>query len=726
MTPAKKRAVKGKEKEKVPTPKQEKDGAVKGKEKEKVATPKREKDGASPVPGKPDKRHRSNTNRILGIMEADSTSEEKLQMLDPLGFRGVSRVKLTRLPDNFIEWLCKSFDVSSRSFPLLRSGKFRIGEADVERVYGLPRGPYVVKLDMFSAAQRHRWGIELGLSNTKKGKASLANVKLALEEERDNKKWRDLFVLYAMEAVLCPSGNLKINLSYAGFLQDEMVADFTQYNWCKHVADHFNDSMVEVVQSKSKFPGDVHLLFISILDRVKNPPELPIPTCKHRSYKVASAAFQVLMDEGHLNIGHRDVVMEEATSSQPMGRERVLGSKRKRPVDDLDMVREGDLPKLPHLDLNLDGVHSVEEAYQLKNDMESYKRALLRMAAHYSSSIEQVDDHIKMLEGQQPEDSPEDNVDFTDRVDDVSVAKGTNDVGRNASAANADDETGANSPKSPGLDDLSMEMDKDGAGSVDVVVPDVGHNDPAGTANDDTSPKGVLDSEGLDDHLDNLTMEMTQKSVDSENAKKVMEMDSCEEKGQGDDGDDNVDAAKLDNLVEKVVKSAMGDVCEDVVVDEKRKEADSENAKKVMEMDSCEEKGQGDDGDDNVDGVDAAKLDNLVEKVVKSAMGDVCEDVVVDEKRKEADAGEVLEGGDGRGDLTLSQLVREGKVICYTKKKFKVKNAGSSSGVDIDVLKGAVLRYARDSNNLKEILFSRVDGFDCLYRKDTETLAHGK
>ncbi|CAI0539683.1 unnamed protein product [Linum tenue] len=610
MAPAKKRAVKGKEKEKVPTPKQEKDGAVKGKEKEKVATPKREKDGASPVPGKPDKRHRSNTNRILGIMEADSTSEEKLQMLDPLGFRGVSRVKLTRLPDNFIEWLCKSFDVSSRSFPLLRSGKFRIGEADVERVYGLPRGPYVVKLDMFSAAQRHRWGIELGLSNTKKGKASLANVKLALEEERDNKKWRDLFVLYAMEAVLCPSGNLKINLSYAGFLQDEMVADFTQYNWCKHVADHFNDSMVEVVQSKSKFPGDVHLLFISILDRVKNPPELPIPTCKHRSYKVASAAFQVLMDEGHLNIGHRDVVMEEeATSSQPMGRERVLGSKRKRPVDDLDMVREGDLPKLPHLDLNLDGVHSVEEAYQLKNDMESYKRALLRMAAHYSSSIEQVDDHIKMLEGQQPEDSPEDNVDFTDRVDDVSVAKGTNDVGRNASAANADDETGANSPKSPGLDDLSMEMDKDGAGSVDVVVPDVGHNDPAGTANDDTSPKGVLDSEGLDDHLDNLTMEMTQKSVDSENAKKVMEMDSCEEKGQGDDGDDNVDAAKLDNLVEKVVKSAMGDVCEDVVVDE---------------------------------------------------------------KRKEADAGEVLEGGDGRGDLTLSQLVREGKVICYTKEAHPV------------------------------------------------------
>ncbi|CAI0445982.1 unnamed protein product, partial [Linum tenue] len=57
------------------------------------------------------------------------------------------------------------------------------------------------------------------------------------------------------------------------------------------------------------------------------------------------------------------------------------------------------------------------------------------------------------------------------------------------------------------------------------------------------------------------------------------------------------------------------------------------------------------------------------------------------------------------------------------KKKFKVKNAASSSGVDIDVLKGAVLRYARDSNNLKEILFSRVDGFDCLYRKDTETLA---
>ncbi|CAI0426977.1 unnamed protein product [Linum tenue] len=304
MAPGKKRAVKGKEKEKVPTPKQEKDGAVKGKEKEKVATPKREKDGASAVPGKPDKRHRSNTNRILAIMDADSTSEEKLQMLDPLGFRGVSRVKLTRLPDNFIEWLCKSFDVSSRSFPLLRSGKFRIGEADVERVYGLPRGPYAVKLDMFSAAQRHRWGIELGLSNTRKGKATLANVKLALEEERDNKKWRDLFVLYAMEAVLCPSGNLKINLAYAGFLQDEMVADFTQYNWCKHVADHFNDSMVEVVQSISKFPGDVHLIFISILDRLKNPPELPIPTCRHRSYKVASAAFQVLMDEGHLTIGH--------------------------------------------------------------------------------------------------------------------------------------------------------------------------------------------------------------------------------------------------------------------------------------------------------------------------------------------------------------------------------------------------------------------------------------
>ncbi|CAL1362627.1 unnamed protein product [Linum trigynum] len=242
MAPAKKRAVKGKEKEKVSTPK---------------------KDGVSPVAGKPDKRHRSNTNRILAIMEADSTTEEKLQMLDPLGFRGVSRVKLTRLPDNFTEWICKSFDVSSRSFPLLRSGKFRIGEADVERVYGLPRGPYAVKLDMFSASQRHKWGIELGLCNTRKGKATLANVKLALEEERDNKKWRDLFVLYAMEAVLCPSGNLKIDLSYAGFLQDEMVDDFNQYNWCKHVADHFNESMVEVVQSKSKFPGDVHLLFVS-------------------------------------------------------------------------------------------------------------------------------------------------------------------------------------------------------------------------------------------------------------------------------------------------------------------------------------------------------------------------------------------------------------------------------------------------------------------------------
>ncbi|CAI0430383.1 unnamed protein product, partial [Linum tenue] len=359
---------------------------IKGKRKEKVRTPKREKVGVSPVHGKSNKRHPSNTNRIPAIMNAESTNEENLQMLDPLGFRGVSRVKLTRLPDNCTEWLCKSFDVSSRSFPLLRSGKFRIGEADVERVYGLPCGPYAIKLDMFSSRQRHKWGIDLGLPNTKKGNATLANVKLTLEEEKENKKWRDLFVLYAIEAVLCPSGNLKVDISYVGFLQDEMVDDFNQYNWwCKHVADYFNESMVEVVESVSKFPSNVHLLFISILDRLKNHPELPIPTCRHSSYKVASAAFQVLMDEGHISIGHRVVVEEEqATSSLPMGRGHVKGTQRKRAMDDLDMEREGDLPKLPHLDINWDGFHSVKEAYQLKNYMENYKRALLRMVSHYS------------------------------------------------------------------------------------------------------------------------------------------------------------------------------------------------------------------------------------------------------------------------------------------------------------------------------------------------------
>ncbi|CAI0545293.1 unnamed protein product, partial [Linum tenue] len=140
-------------------------------------------------------------------------------------------------------------------------------------------------------------------------------------------------------------------------------------------------------------------------------------------------------------------------------------------------------------------------------------------------------------------------------------------------------------------------------------------------------------------------------------------------------------------------------------------------------MDSCEEKGQGDDGDDNVDGVDAAKLGNLVEKVIKSAMGGVRENVEVDAKRKEADASEVLEGDDDSADLPLSQLIQR---LSKEKKILKVKNAGGSSGVDDDVLKCAVLRYARDSSKLKEFLFSRVNGYDCLYRKDTETLAHGQ
>ncbi|CAN1268746.1 hypothetical protein LINPERPRIM_LOCUS13306 [Linum perenne] len=83
-------------------------------------------------------RSRSSVHRIVNMVE--DVSKDFTHYVHAMGFFGVTKIKLTRLPPKFIQWASDHYDIESRSILLAEGRKFRITVDDVRRVYGIPEG----------------------------------------------------------------------------------------------------------------------------------------------------------------------------------------------------------------------------------------------------------------------------------------------------------------------------------------------------------------------------------------------------------------------------------------------------------------------------------------------------------------------------------------------------------------------------------------------------------
>ncbi|CAL1407007.1 unnamed protein product [Linum trigynum] len=135
------------------------------------------------------------------------------------------------MPRSFVIWVMENFHAQTKSLRLVKYDELKITEEDAEQVYGLPRGQFEVDLTRgLGASLKCSQGRSLGLPHFTKGNAKLQDVKLKLVSDTNTRKWREQFVVYAFESMLCHSGNQLPALSHLKYMQQDMIQDFEKYN----------------------------------------------------------------------------------------------------------------------------------------------------------------------------------------------------------------------------------------------------------------------------------------------------------------------------------------------------------------------------------------------------------------------------------------------------------------------------------------------------------------
>ncbi|CAN1806133.1 hypothetical protein LINPERHAP1_LOCUS24566 [Linum perenne] len=224
-------------------------------------------------------------NRIVEVMKG-SPSEPKLKALSELGFSGITSIKMTSVGIEFMHWIFEIYNAETKSFHIGPNQTLRLTEEDVEIVYGLPRGRREVEVKGWSTQYLVSLAVDLGLHDGNSGTEhiDLKELRKKMDKEEGCSKWSKYFVLYAIGSLLCPNTHPRTPLKYVGMLRFEDMKEFREFNWCKHVIDHFDNGMA-IMESKTPqhyIQVDLHLLMIVICQKFgRKPKEIVdgVPLC---------------------------------------------------------------------------------------------------------------------------------------------------------------------------------------------------------------------------------------------------------------------------------------------------------------------------------------------------------------------------------------------------------------------------------------------------------------
>ncbi|CAN1301416.1 hypothetical protein LINPERPRIM_LOCUS24946 [Linum perenne] len=76
------------------------------------------------------------------------------------------------------------------------------------------------------------------------------DIQRRLENEQDEDKWKKLMILYIIVVLLCSKERLQASLKFLPLLEEGCIGEFTNYNWCKYVVEHFHNGFRAAKQNK--------------------------------------------------------------------------------------------------------------------------------------------------------------------------------------------------------------------------------------------------------------------------------------------------------------------------------------------------------------------------------------------------------------------------------------------------------------------------------------------
>ncbi|CAN1756034.1 hypothetical protein LINPERHAP1_LOCUS5978 [Linum perenne] len=201
-------------------------------------------------------RSRCAPKKIRDIVHMSGLHASKLMELEGLGFTGTTQVRIGSLCLDFLKWAFECYDVNTKVFHFKKNDRLRITEGDVSEVYGLPRGNKSVakKVAEFKNSYLTELGIDSGLEieNSPREMVLQSVIQRRLENEQDDEKWKKLMTLYIIVVLLCPKERLQASLKFLPLLEEDSVGEFTSYNWCKYVVDHFRNGFRTAKQNMEK------------------------------------------------------------------------------------------------------------------------------------------------------------------------------------------------------------------------------------------------------------------------------------------------------------------------------------------------------------------------------------------------------------------------------------------------------------------------------------------
>ncbi|CAN1309790.1 hypothetical protein LINPERPRIM_LOCUS27816 [Linum perenne] len=124
------------------------------------------------------------------------------------------------------------------------------------------------KVSEYKSSKRTELAIANGLpiDTNAKEMVSQDKIKERLLNEIDDVKWSKMMILYIISVLLCPKAHLDASIKYLPLLEEGFVRQFTNYNWCQYVVDHFHKGFKKAKNNLKKgttqmFVGaDINLL----------------------------------------------------------------------------------------------------------------------------------------------------------------------------------------------------------------------------------------------------------------------------------------------------------------------------------------------------------------------------------------------------------------------------------------------------------------------------------
>lgn len=226
---------------------------------------------------------------------------KRVDAIEAMGFGGLLHVGVKQIDIYTVQWLCTKFDCENRQLPLPDGHLLPITEADVRRVYKLPTGAHI-KLENAHKnpklqAKITAFGEDLGINPSDKYTANSLDLleKLEGDKVKDPVKFAKLYVLYALGALLNPTGEEKVDFRYVPFLEPYNIA--RSYNWAGHVLECLFEALSKWQEKGlSRRKGDMHLLAVHYLDHIDGQGSLePAPSCS-RYTSMTSRNFRVVTE----------------------------------------------------------------------------------------------------------------------------------------------------------------------------------------------------------------------------------------------------------------------------------------------------------------------------------------------------------------------------------------------------------------------------------------------